>query len=67
VTEYLVDLDTGCWVWQRAKTKAGYGQMYVDGKMRSTSLNGYGQVWHEGRLQRAIENARRALRSQHEN
>jgi hypothetical protein len=33
VSDYTVDLDTGCWVWQRAKSKAGYGQMYVDGRM----------------------------------
>ena len=33
MTEYLVALDTGCRVWQQANTKAGYGQMYVDGKM----------------------------------
>jgi hypothetical protein len=33
VSGYTVDLDTGCWVWLHAKTRAGYGQMYVDGKM----------------------------------
>jgi hypothetical protein len=33
MSDYTIDLDTGCWVWQRAKSKAGYGQMYVDGKM----------------------------------
>ena len=33
MSDYTVDLDTGCWVWQRARSKAGYGQMYVDGKM----------------------------------
>jgi hypothetical protein len=32
MSDYTVDLDTGCWVWRRAKTKAGYGQMYIDGK-----------------------------------
>jgi hypothetical protein len=32
-SEYLIDLETGCWVWQRAKTKAGYGQVPIDGKM----------------------------------
>jgi HNH endonuclease len=32
VSDYTVDLDTGCWVWRRATTKAGYGQMYIDGK-----------------------------------
>jgi hypothetical protein len=32
VSDYAIDLDTGCWVWQRARTKAGYGQTYVDGK-----------------------------------
>jgi hypothetical protein len=33
MSDYTVDLDTGCWVWRRARSKAGYGQMYVDGKM----------------------------------
>jgi hypothetical protein len=33
VSDYRVDLDTGCWVWQRARSKAGYGQMYVNGKV----------------------------------
>lgn len=32
-SEYLIDLETGCWVWQRAKTKAGYGQVPVGGRM----------------------------------
>jgi hypothetical protein len=32
VSDYTVDLDSGCWVWRRARTKAGYGQMYFDGK-----------------------------------
>ena len=33
MSDYTVDLDTGCWVWRRTRSKAGYGQMYVDGKM----------------------------------
>jgi HNH endonuclease len=33
VSDYLIDLDTGCWVWQRAKTTAGYGQIYLNGRM----------------------------------
>lgn len=33
MSDYTIDLDTGCWVWQRTRSKAGYGQMYVDGKM----------------------------------
>jgi hypothetical protein len=32
MSDHTIDLDTGCWVWRRGKTKAGYGQMYVDGK-----------------------------------
>jgi hypothetical protein len=32
-SEYLVDLETGCWLWQCAKTKAGYGQVPIGGKM----------------------------------
>jgi len=32
-TQYLIDLETGCWVWQRSRTKAGYGQVPADGKM----------------------------------
>jgi hypothetical protein len=33
VSGYIIDLDTGCRVWQRARNKAGYGQTFVDGKM----------------------------------
>jgi hypothetical protein len=33
VSDYLIDLDTGCWVWQRARTAAGYGQVHLNGKM----------------------------------
>lgn len=32
-SEYLVDQATGCWVWQRARTRMGYGQIPIDGKM----------------------------------
>jgi hypothetical protein len=32
VSDYLIDLDTGCWVWQRAKTTAGYGTLTVEGR-----------------------------------
>lgn len=28
-----VKIDSGCWEWQGAKTKFGYGQMVVDGKV----------------------------------
>jgi predicted DNA-binding protein (UPF0251 family) len=27
--EYLVDEATGCWIWQRAITSAGYGQLTI--------------------------------------
>lgn len=30
---YLVDEASGCWVWQRARTSAGYPEIYVDGGM----------------------------------
>jgi hypothetical protein len=33
VSDYTVDVHTGCWVWRRTRSKAGYGQMYIDGKM----------------------------------
>jgi hypothetical protein len=32
VSDYRVDLDTGCWIWQRAKTTAGYGTLTLDGR-----------------------------------
>lgn len=32
MSDYLIDFDTGCWVWQRAKTTAGYGTLTLDGK-----------------------------------
>jgi hypothetical protein len=32
MSDYLIDLETGCWVWQRAKTPAGYGTLTLDGK-----------------------------------
>jgi HNH endonuclease len=43
VSDYTVDLDTGCWIWLRAKSKAGYGQLYVDGKMAYAH-----RVYYEG-------------------
>jgi hypothetical protein len=43
MSDYTIDLDTGCWVWRRAKTTAGYGQMYVDGKMAYAH-----RVYYEG-------------------
>jgi HNH endonuclease len=33
MSDYTIDLGTGCWVWQRTRSKAGYGQMYIGGKM----------------------------------
>jgi hypothetical protein len=32
MSDYTIDLDTGCWVWQRAKTTAGYGTLTFRGK-----------------------------------
>lgn len=32
--EYIVDNETGCWVWQRARTTDGYGHILRDGKAR---------------------------------
>lgn len=29
---YQVDPDTGCWVWQMARTTDGYGSVYLDGR-----------------------------------
>ena len=29
---YVVDAKTGCWVWQRAKTNRGYGNVFYGGK-----------------------------------
>ena len=43
MTEYLVDLDTGCWIWQRARTTAGYGTLTVDGKTQYAH-----RVYYEG-------------------
>jgi hypothetical protein len=34
VSDYLIDLDAGCWVWQRARTTAGYGTLTLAGKTR---------------------------------
>jgi hypothetical protein len=31
---YVVDPETGCWVWQRSLDGAGYGQIRVDGRLR---------------------------------
>ncbi|HTE68439.1 MAG TPA: HNH endonuclease signature motif containing protein [Actinomycetes bacterium] len=67
MSDYLIDLDTGCWVWQRARTTAGYGTLTVDGKTRYAhrvpaqvieveTLRDVGDiplVEHQGRLQRA--------------
>ena len=29
--EYIVDPDTGCWIWQRGRHSRGYGMAYLDG------------------------------------
>lgn len=31
--EYLIDPVTGCWMWQRAKTSAGYGVIRKSGRL----------------------------------
>lgn len=43
MSDYLIDLDTGCWVWQRARTTAGYGTLTLDGKTRYAH-----RVFYEG-------------------
>lgn len=30
--EYLIDPETGCWVWQRARSRNGYGNVVVSGR-----------------------------------
>jgi len=32
----FVIVGNGCWVWQRARTKAGYGEQQINGKMQYT-------------------------------
>jgi hypothetical protein len=43
MSDYLIDLDTGCSVWQRARTTAGYGTLTPDGKTRYAH-----RVFYEG-------------------
>jgi hypothetical protein len=43
-SEYRIDLDTGCSVWQRAKTKAGYGQVPINGNML------YHRIYYENHI-----------------
>lgn len=31
--DYVVDEETGCWVWQRARTSSGYGQKCLPGSV----------------------------------
>ena len=31
-TDFIVDEETGCWEWQRGKTKSGYGQLQIRNK-----------------------------------
>ena len=31
---YQIDAQTGCWVWQRACQRNGYGKLWRDGKLR---------------------------------
>lgn len=28
--------DSGCWVWQKGKTSRGYGEIWIDGKVKLT-------------------------------
>lgn len=30
--DYIIDPDTGCWIWQKAKKPSGYGNLFRDGK-----------------------------------
>jgi HNH endonuclease len=32
-SEYLIDLETGCWVWQRSTSFQGYGQVWYKGRL----------------------------------
>jgi hypothetical protein len=43
VSEYTIDLDTGCWVWRRARTRAGYGTLTVDGRTQYAH-----RIYYEG-------------------
>lgn len=38
---YAVDENRGCWVWQRVKSAAGYGQMTVGSKADGTNRRAY--------------------------
>jgi hypothetical protein len=58
VSDYLIDLDTGCWVWQRAKTTAGYGTLTLDGRTAYA---------HRLEAVTPLENVRRSQRRHHEN
>lgn len=33
--DYIVDLETGCWVWQKKLNDKGYGQLSRDGHRRA--------------------------------
>jgi hypothetical protein len=41
IPSYIVDSETGCWNWQRAKTTAGYGTVTVDDKTRLAHVVSY--------------------------
>ena len=44
---YLVDDDTGCWVWQRAVNSSGYGHLYVNGVHKYAHIHAYEQAHGE--------------------
>lgn len=52
--EYLVDDETGCWVWQRAKDQLGYGHLRLrDNKTRRAHRHYYEQ--HVGPIPEGLE------------
>lgn len=44
----VIDSETGCWIWTGAKNKAGYGQIWYEGKMVGVHCLVYQQ--HKGEI-----------------
>jgi len=42
--DYKVEVDTGCWLWLKAKKPSGYGNLFKDGKWWSAHRYYYTQA-----------------------
>lgn len=45
--EYIIDKQTGCWIWQRSKDTAGYGLIGIKGRLEKAHRHYYKKIKEE--------------------